>query len=201
MNRLLVLSAIAAALLAACAGCGGSPTRATTHTVRAGSVSTTPVPTRATGWRRLHGKACPLHPSPLAQLTTASSAHQPVLPAGGTTVWICLYTHGKPPDPRNGQALRIAKEVTISAARPALRLISSLPPHRAKPCTEVGGGVFDALVLLNGKGEAFPVLATPTPPQIPSNCGVASTPNGFLELASPRLNRLLFRLAGQRFPA
>jgi hypothetical protein len=123
-----------------------------------------------------------------------------VLPAGATAAWICLYTHGKPPDPRNGQTLRIAKPVTISVAAPALRLVASLPPHRARPCTEVGGGLFDALVLVDRKGRAFPVLATPTPPQIPSNCGVASTPNGFLGLPSPRLNRLLFRLADQPFP-
>lgn len=202
MSRLLLLSAVAAAVcLVACEGCGGStPDNTTTAQNHTGSASTTSIPTRATGWRPLHGKACPLHPASLAQLTSARSAHQPVLPAGATAVWICLYTHGKPPNPRNGRTLKVAKQVTTSAAAPALRLIASLPPHRAKPCTEVGGGLFDAIVLINSQGQAFPVLATPTPPQIPSNCGVASTPNGFLEQSSPRLNRLLFHLAGQPFP-
>jgi hypothetical protein len=202
VSRLSVLSAVAAAVfLVACEGCGGGmPANATTGRTPSDSASTASIPTRATGWRPLRGKACPLHPAALAQLTSARSARQPVLPAGATAAWICLYTHGKPPDPRNGRTLRIAKQVTISEAGPALRFIASLPPHRAKPCTEVGGGLFDAVVLMNSKGQAFPVLATPTPPQIPSNCGVASTPNGFLEQSSPRLNRLLFHLAGQPFP-
>lgn len=202
MSRFPVFSAVAAAaFLAAGVGCGsGMPAEATTGTTPPAPSSTTPIRTRASGWRPLRGKACPLYPASLAQLTRSGSARQPVLPAGATAAWICLYTHGKPPDSRNGQTLNVAKRVTIAAATPALRVVASLQPHRAKPCTEVGGGLFDALVLINRKGQAFPVLATPTPPQVPSNCGVVSTPNGFLELTSTRLNRLLFHLAAQRFP-
>lgn len=202
MSRVSVFSTVAAAVfLVACEGCGGStPTKGTTGRGPDDSVTTASIPTRATGWRPLAGKACPLYPAPLAQLTSAGAARQPVLPAGATAAWICLYTHGKPPNPRNGRMLRIAKQVTISAAAPALRLIASLPPHLAKPCTEVGGGLFDAIVLINGNGQAFPMLATPNPPQIASNCGVVSTPNGFLEQSSPHLNQLLFHLAGQPFP-
>jgi hypothetical protein len=192
-TRNLAVRLAAGALVVAAAGCGGA--RATPGTSGHTMTSTT-----ANGWRTLHGKACPLHPAPLAQLTSAGAGQQPVLPTGAEAAWICLYTHGKPPDARNGGSLNVAKKMTISAVEPALRLIGSLAPHSTKPCTEVGGGLFDALVLVDKKGRAFPVLATPTPAQVPSNCGVASTPNGSLELSSDRLNRLLFHLAGQPFP-
>lgn len=190
------LGAIAVPVLAvAVSSCGGSgPENGANPTETTGA---------RVGWQRLEtARVCPEHPAPLTQGLRAAPAEKPVVPEGTAEAWGCLYTHAQPLSGENGQSLAAAGKIDGPQLTNILDAISSLPPSNTKPCTEVGGGLFDALVLVNSAGEVFPMLVMPTPPQVPSNCGAIATPRGYLELgASDRINRMLFQALGRPFPS
>lgn len=190
-----VLGATVVAVLAvAVAGCDSGGSRN-----RADSIATPDL----RGWqKRETSRVCPERPAPLTQGLRAASAEQPVVPGGIAEAWGCLYTHAKPLSGENGQTLVAAGKIDNAELTAILDAISSLPPRNERPCTQVGGGLLDALVLVNSAGDVFPMLVEPTPPQVPSNCGVISTPKGYLALgASERINRMLFQALGQPFPS
>jgi hypothetical protein len=190
MKALLGAVAVAAFALAVL-GCGGGDTRNDANSTNAQA-----------RWLSLStARVCPARPAPLTQALRAAPAEKPVVPEGVEEAWACLYTHGEPLNGENGQSLAAGGEIDEQQLAPILDAVSSLPPSNSKPCTAVGGGLLDALVLVNSSGEVFPMLVEPTPPQVPYNCGVVSTPKGYLELGeSDRINRLLFQALGQPFP-
>lgn len=157
------------------------------------------------GWQSQarNGRVCPARIVTLMRQLVSGPAQTPVVPEQFSQAWACLYSRGAPLSAGNsGQTLVAGGRLSEDSLRQILEMVSSLPPRADDPCTEIGGGLMDAVVLVNSTGKTFPMVVSPAPLRLPENCGTVSTPRGYLELGtSDRINRALFAAIGQRFPS
>ncbi len=124
-----------------------------------------------------------------------------VVPPGVVAARVCLYSGGYPPSARNGGPLIASGSYATGQLPALLSHVGALPAQGVQFCPADGGGASDGLILINAKGQTFPLLFEPSKRGRSRKCGVVRTPAGNRVVGrSLAYNRALFAALGRQFP-